>query len=363
MTLELIKAKSLSFAYRWARWLAIKKVYREQKRQGKPRNLEAVIAKGDARLIGLSPWYTNFSIPQGLETEVYGMKFYSPLILSSFKDDIPVIERWLELGLGGACLKTTLKEDRDGNKEPRIQEVYVDGYHGLFNALGLPGKGVIGKIHEIRESTLFHHGKPIGLSIGGSSLDEYKLVFDAFNIFMKSQIDNPPFYYEINISCPNTEEGQQMQNHPYLLEDLLTYMRDKTDAAIFVKLSPDMKDQQLLNFADMIKTYFDAGINLGNTQLKTCAQVNLPNDAISMGRGGYSGPGIYPRTKEMAILIRDKSKYNNIDIISTGGIDIGEKAHYLLDNIGVNLIGMTTAVVDDMYCIPKINNKIIKLRG
>ena len=343
-----------------ARRIAINSVYSGQKRRNEPRNLEPVIALGDARLEELPAFFTEFPIHDGLETKVYDLTFPSPLILSSFKDDIAVIERWMELGLGGACLKTTLQEDRDGNKQPRIQEVYVDGHTGLLNALGLPGKGIVGKIREIEESTLFHHGKPIGLSIGGSSLDEYKFVFDAFNIYMKSKIDIP-FYFEINISCPNTKEGQQMQKNPHLLENLLTYMRDRTDAAIFAKLSPDMEDRLLLNFADMVKAYPQIGLNLGNTKYKTCAQVNLPDDAISIGGGGYSGPDIYPRTKEMAILIRDKSKYNDIAIISIGGIDNGQKAYDLL-NIGANLLGMATAVVKDMYCIPKINNKIIKLR-
>jgi dihydroorotate dehydrogenase len=196
---------------------------------------------------------------------------------------------------------------------------------------------------------LFTHGKPIGLSIGGSSLDEYKCVFDKLHEYMTARNNH---YYEINISCPNTPEGQQMSKHPELLQNLLAYMRGKTRAVIGVKLSPDMLNNSLLDFVDLIAQFSKTYVNLGNTTYRKCTQVGLPENAISIKGGGLSGPPLYLRTLEMTKLVAPI-----LPIIATGGVDSAGKVQALLEN-GATLVGMATAVVQDMYCIPRINAQL-----
>lgn len=344
----------MSWAYKRKRAATISSVYKIQDAQGKPRNLEDVVRLGDDMLRDVKPWMHTFPIPKGIGVDFYDLHFDSPLTLAAFKGDVDIIERWLDLGLGGACTKTIMPQDRDGNKEPRIQEVTVNGLDCLINAMGLPGPGVDKKFNHIESSAILRKNKPIGFSIGGSTLDEYKHVFDRVHERLQHH-PNVQHYFEVNISCPNTPDGQQMGKHPDLLEELLQYMRAKTDKAIGVKLSPDMADQQLITYALFIKRIDKTYVNLGNTTYRKCEQVGLPKEAISIGGGGLSGPALYDRTRDMVKLIAPL----HIPIIATGGIDTAEKVKELQSIAKPHdsplLIGMATAVVKDMYCIPRIN--------
>jgi len=276
-----------------------------------------------------------------------------------------------------------MQDPRRGNPRPRLQEVTVEGYDCLLNAMGLPGHGVEEKSEELRYSRIWEHGRPLGISIGGSSLQEYKDVFDRLNTNLRVIEDAQhrfetmraigreqqrperrllPFYFEINVSCPNTPEGQQMTQHPQLLEQLLRYMQMHTNAVIGAKFSPAMEDARLVVFAEMLMGELEKPyINLGNTSPRTCADVGLSQDAITIGKGGLSGPALYERTLRMVEVVAP----TGIAICATGGIDSAEKVLKLQDLAGDHevplIVGMATGVVQDMYCIPRINRELAKL--
>ena len=63
--------------------------------------------------------------------------------------------------------------------------------------MGLPGPGIEQYLDTLQKSRLLHQDKPIGLSIGGDSLDEYKMVFDTIHACISKQ-NTCPIYYEIN---------------------------------------------------------------------------------------------------------------------------------------------------------------------
>jgi len=135
-----------------------------------------------------------------------------------------------------------------------------------------------------------------------------------------------------------------------LLIELLLYIRNNTNSLIFVKLSPDMENEEILKFANIIKQFDKIGLNLGNTSHKECKEVGLPDNAIKLGEGGLSGPGLYERTLEMTKLVSPIG----IPIIATGGVDSSFKVKELLAN-GASLVGIASAVAVDMYSIPIIN--------
>ncbi len=385
-------ARPLSYLYRRGRQNVIEQVYEKQYEEGRARDLEEVVEIGDKKLKALPQFLTSFPIPKDIGVQFHDLYFPFPLTLAAFKDDLEIIEIWMRLGLGGACIKTVMKEPREGNPRPRLQEVTVNiDERCLLNAMGLPGHGVEGKIEELEQAKMFRHGRPLGISIGGSSVEEYKEVFDKLNAYLQNVEDRDyglqvwfeilqqrprpamsqqqptlpirpplPYYFEVNISCPNTPEGQQMSKHPELLEELVKYMRTKTDRVIGAKLSPDSKDKELIAFAEMLMPYGKVYVNLGNTTFRKCVDVDLRQDAITKGGGGLSGPALYNRTLEMVEAVAP----TGIAICATGGIDSAEKVHAVQrvgyeHNIPV-IVGMATAVVKDMYCIPRINRELAK---
>jgi len=344
-----LKAGTASFSYRIGRSIVKNAIYAGQSALRRRRDLEDVVDTGDRLLEAVPPWALSFAIPPGISVNLHGLHFPSPLTLASFKGNTKVIDRWMMLGLGGATIKTVMLERRDGNARPRIQEI-SDG--GFLNAMGLPCPGIDSVIAELEEclekGRLFSHNRPIGVSIGGSTAEEYKRNFDSMHRFFRQA--GKPHYYEINISCPNTPDGQNLLKNPGLLKEILSHMRAETDSLIFVKLSHDMNDEEITAFADLVKQFGHTGLNLGNTAHRTCEEAGLPREAISMGGGGLSGPSLYKRTLEMAKLAAP----TGVPVLSTGGVDSAEKVIELLNN-GATLIGMASGVVKDMYSITLIN--------
>lgn len=336
-----------SMAYRTIRHTAIAGFNISQRVAGKPVDLEPVIHWGDKVMAQVPEWVLNgltTDVPTRCRTAFLGLSFRSPLIASSFKDDPAMLLFWYRLGLGSVIYKTVLSQPRTGNVQPRIQDL---GAQGLINAMGLPGMGVAALATQIatKQNPVFQLAAPIGISVGGENPAEYREVFDRLH----DAIVRDDVFFEVNISCPNTDEGQSLLAHPELLEALLQYMRQKTDRVIGVKLSPDQSDERLSVFAEVLRAVPRVYVNVGNTQYRTCGAVSLDAQALSRGGGGLSGPLLFPRTLEMVRLMASFG----LPIMATGGISTPAQVAAVRE-AGAGLIGMATALVKDPFVVPRL---------
>ncbi|MSR88367.1 MAG: hypothetical protein EXS67_01770 [Candidatus Margulisbacteria bacterium] len=330
----------LSFLYRHIRHFVITQT----------KDLENAIEVGDKWLHRLYPIFKyiafHFKIPPSLETKLYDLTFSSPLTIASFKDDWTVFRIWLDMGMGGGTFKTIMSHPRNGNQKPRIIETNIDGKKGLINAMGLPGKGVSGLIDYLQKQDLTTIKKPIGFSVGGNSTTEYLQNLNRLDAFLAKK--NISYYLEINISCPNTPYGQDMIKHPNLLEKLLEDFRRTSQTILGVKLSPDQNNEDLLEFATLIKEIPRTYINIGNTSY-------IKSTELFIGGGGLSGPALFPRTLEITQLLSPIG----VPLIATGGISSAKEVTQLLES-GATLVGIATQLVLDPYQIPIINKKLVK---
>ena len=165
-----------SFIYKTTRLLVTKLIYLTQRLTFQKKDLEPAIKFGDFCLTALIPlkrFTYNFEIPNNIQVEIFNLKFRSPLIGSSFKSNEKIISIWLDMGLGSAIFKTIMKNERLGNKRPRIQDTYYNNEKGIVNALGLPGSGTHKFSKSLNNSILWNYDCPIGISIGGDSSSEY----------------------------------------------------------------------------------------------------------------------------------------------------------------------------------------------
>jgi dihydroorotate dehydrogenase (NAD+) catalytic subunit len=281
----------------------------------------------------------DFPIPQNIGVRLHDLYFPSPLTFASFKDDAGILAIWLKMGLGGGTLKTILRDERTGNPRPRL----IDTGDGLINAMGLPGKGVALLKKELAQNPIFDFGRPVGLSVGGNSLEEYENNFRELE-----KLPQKKLYFEINISCPNTPEGQDLIKHPDLLEKLINRMRAVSQRVIGVKVSPDQDDASLKKVAEMLRAVPKTYINAGNTRFQK-------SEKISIGGGGLSGAALFARTLEMTSLLVPLG----VPVIATGGISRIEHVRALGEK-GALLFGLATALVKDPYCVPRINSSLAR---
>ncbi len=322
-----------------------------------PKHLEDAIKIGDFLLDKVYPFTSSlyrYKAPKLLSQDVYNLKFPSPLTVASFKYHESTIRFWLNLGMGGATLKTITKDVRNGNDIPRIQELKPTSYPSLLNAMGLPGPGVDEFCKEISRWKIWNNQTPIGISIGGHSTNDYCAAIDCILNKLPTHILSK-VYIELNISCPNTPEGQNISKKPELLEPILSHLRDLSSIPCSVKVSPDQQNEELQKTADICKKYTNMMINCGNTQYKSCRAVGLNENAISIGGGGLSGASLFDRTLEMVTLF---ARYE-LPIIATGGVTSIDRCVKVLE-AGATLIGMATQLVADPFMIPKINNALAR---
>ena len=225
------------FGYKLIRYLAKCWCYVYQFITRKPRDLESVVLFGHKLITRCKqmhvPLYIGNAKPNTLhEVHIHDLTFANPITFSAYEAHIDLLTLFFRLGIGGGCFKTMMPQPRLGNKRPRLQEVRINETPALLNAMGLPGKGAQHAIDEILSSALLTYNRPLGLSIGGESLDEYKETFSIYNNVINHHLH--PFYYEINMSCPNTDKGKQLSEDITILEQLIQFMRQETQRVISV---------------------------------------------------------------------------------------------------------------------------------
>ncbi len=350
----ILRIELLSNLYRLSRFIITNIVYIYQKLFLLPNDLEPAVDFGDRALSGLSYLRRithDFPTPKGYSLEIHDLTFPSPLIGASFKSDTETLDSWLRMGLGGLIFKTIMRNRRDGNPRPRLKDFTKGTEKGLVNALGLPGPGIDDFVTKIPTSSLWSHGRPLGISVGGDNFDDYIHIATTMERALKNQRSN--YFYELNISCPNTENGRSIGDEPGLLNELILKLRKEISKVISIKVSPDTSNRGLDKIAEVCDSHESLIINAGNTQYKAREELELQEKDFSMKGGGVSGPLLFTRTLEMVKIFSNFST----PIMATGGIS---NLNHLnaLQNAGASLFGMATSLVLDPYCIPRINQRI-----
>ncbi len=350
-----MKIRFFSFLYRVSRYIITRIIFFTQKILFFQKDLETAVNIGD-RALGSFHIFKDiiykFPLPKNSSVDIYNLKFPSPLIGASFKANQKIMDMWLKMGIGSVIFKTIMKDSSIGNPRPRLQEIDTIEGTGLINSLGLPGPGIDKFLNDIVESKLWKYNRPIGISIGGETVNDYLNNINLLEAAL-ANIDQS-YFYECNISCPNTDNGQTICEDPQSLEILLKHIRENNISKIIsIKVSPDVSNHILYSLGEICSAYDSIIINAGNTQYKTINEIGLSRYQFSMKGGGLSGPAIFSRTKEMVKLFSNFK----MPIMATGGISSINEINILKDS-GASLFGMATSLVLDPYIIAKINKSL-----
>lgn len=237
-----------------------------------------------------------------------GVEMANPIMTASgtfgFGDEIPDLVN-IE-GLGGIITKSVTLEPREGHPPPRIAETPS----GMLNAIGLANPGV----EEFCRSKLPGMNElptRVFVSIAGSTMDEYAATLEQIEA-QAPQIAG----YEINVSCPNVDEGgMEFGVSCPLTEALTRRLRDLTDRFLMVKLSPNVTD-----IASVAMAAQDGGadaVSAINTVVGMDIDPHTGTPALSSALGGLSGPAIRPIALACVYKI---SRAVDIPVIGLGGI-------------------------------------------
>lgn len=294
-----------------------------------------------------------------LKQTVTGLKFQNPVGLAAgFDKNAEVIQPMLNFGFGFVEVGTVTPKPQEGNPRPRIFRNPAN--EAVINRMGFPNGGLNIFKNNIEKFRQTHPGTKgiVGLNIGMNKTQDKP---EADYKLLVRELAHLADYLTINISSPNTPGLRNLQSRENLVPLLKQILDERALAEkqppLFVKLAPDLNQNQIEEISESI---LDAGIDgliLTNTTLERPDY--LPENFRSE-TGGLSGK---PLTHKSTDIIRAfyKKTGGKLPIIGVGGISSAQDAYDKI-KAGACLIQTYSALVYQGPALVKdINAGLLKL--
>ncbi len=248
--------------------------------------------------------------------------------------------------LGSIALKGTTLNPRYGNPLPRIAECPS----GLINAIGLQNPGVDKVVNEEIKKLEKVYDDLVIANVGGHSVSDY------VNTVIKFNDCDKVFAIELNISCPNVKGGgMAFGTNPQVAHDLVKEVKKVSKKPLIVKLSPNVTD--IVEMAKAVESAGADAISLINTMVGMRINLKTATPIISIKKGGYSGPGIYPIALRM---VYEVAHAVNIPLIGMGGISTAYDVIEMM-YAGASLVMIGAQNLVDPYVCKKIIDDLPKV--
>jgi dihydroorotate dehydrogenase (NAD+) catalytic subunit len=232
--------------------------------------------------------------------------------------------------LGGIIVKSMTLVPWRGKPTPRMSETPS----GMLNAIGIQNKGVE---HFITEDLpwLTKRGATVIASIAGNTVEEFVRVADKIRLGGRGVAA-----VEINISCPNLEDRNNMFAHSV---DATAAVVGAVKSAlkrvpVFAKLSPNVTSLEEIASA-AIEAGAD-GLSLINTVFGMAIDVETRRPKLAGTVGGLSGPAIRPIAVRAVHEVH--RAFPHVPIIGQGGVTSSDDALELI-LAGASAVAVGTA--------------------
>ena len=243
-----------------------------------------------------------------LSLKVCGMNFQNPIGLAAGLDkNAEALSFMTHLPFGFVEIGTVTPKPQAGNDKPRLFR--YPNEESLRNRMGFNNLGAEVVLSNLRQSK--RRGKIIGVNLGKNKITsnedapkDYQVLYDTF----VADAD----YLVINVSSPNTPGLRDLLKDKGLRDifEAVQISRTKISKPLFVKISPDMNQDELLSVVALVNEYKLAGIIATNTTI-------MPE----RGEGGMSGVILYHKAKlAREILLKElKATKSEAELIGVGG--------------------------------------------
>lgn len=223
---------------------------------------------------------------------------------------------------GAAVAKSVSHEPWPGRQPPRM----APAGSGMLNSIGIQNPG----IDEWRSGmpNLSALPVPVWGSAVGADAAEFAIVAKGLGAAGVQAV-------EVNLSCPNLEEGTMFALNPTAAATVVGAVRAATDLPIGAKLSPNSED--IVAVADAVAAAGADFVVLTNTVWGLGIDLETRRPKISGVVGGYSGPPVKPIALR---CVWEVASALDIPIVGCGGIWSGEDViEYLMAGASAVEIG------------------------
>lgn len=317
--------------------------------------------------LGLGP-RADFPRSERLAQTILGIDFENPVGLAAgFDKNAEVMKPMQKLGFGYLELGTVTPLPQIGNDKPRIFR--DENTKSVLNMMGFPSLGadVFEKNISAYQSELTTLQKvPLFINFGKNAQTPMENAIDDYVECVKKLAPYSDGLV-INVSSPNTENLRDLQHQDHLKEliDKVCFARQTSvrksnvrnfQPPLFVKLAPDLNDDELFSTLQACVLGGVDGVILGNTS--KMRPEALPLELKGKASGGLSGALI----KNLA-LDRIRKAYEMTEgrlvLIGTGGVDSAQDV-ILRMKAGASLVQLYTALVfEGPKLIKQILNNIL----
>jgi dihydroorotate dehydrogenase len=275
--------------------------------------------------------------PENLGLELAGLSLPNPVgMAAGFDKNAEVGHALCQIGFGFAEAGTVTPYPQPGNPKPRVFR--LEGAEAIINRMGFNNAG-----HERAMARLKRPrpGATIGVNIGASR-DSTDFIAD----YVLGVKNFAPLadYIALNISSPNTKGLRDLQSGEALRRLLGEVLAERARAPfrvpVFLKLAPDLAENQMDEIATEIDVVDIDGLIISNTTLSRTGVERFKRAAEA---GGLSGAPLFDlATRRLAQMRLRVGK--TLPIIGVGGVHDGPTALAKLA-AGANALQLYTGLV------------------
>lgn len=279
--------------------------------------------------------------PDGLSAKLGSIQLRTPLIAAS--GTVGSVWEWAEIAdvsaYGAAVAKSVAPVEWPGRPAPRL----APSGPGMLNGIGIQNPGIESWVETMRP-ILGRLEVPVWGSAVGSTAEEFAIV-------AKGLVTAGIEVVEVNLSCPNLEDGRMFALDADRSREVIEAVVGSGDVLVGAKLSPNADD--IVSVAEACLNGGATFLTLTNTALGFGVSVEDRRPLLSGGVGGYSGPGLKPLS--LRCVYEVARALPGTPIVGCGGITTGrDVVEYLLT--GASAVGLGTVHFSE----PRAGARIIR---
>lgn len=260
------------------------------------------------------------------------------------------------LGFQFIEIGTVTPRPQQGNPKPRLFRLLKD--EAIINRMGFNNDGVEKIKRRLQD-------KPkdiiIGANIGKNKDTPNERAVEDY-LICYTELYHLVDYFVINVSSPNTPNLRELQEKQALIHIITSLLEAEKKLAnnllpkpLFIKIAPDLTDEQLKDIAEVVTQTNITGIIATNTTI-TRDHLVYERDTEKYGSGGLSGKPLFEKSISVVQKMRKLLNSDKI-IIGVGGIDSIDRARQMLQ-AGANAIEIYSSFI---YKGPEIIKEIRKI--
>ena len=271
-----------------------------------------------------------------LASTVAGLSFPNPVGLAAgFDKNARVPNVMLGMGFGFVEVGAVTPKPQDGNAKPRVFRLRED--NAVINRYGFNNDG----LETIHARLAARDRSPgiVGINLGANKTSSDKTADYVAGIkSLGPYVD----FCTVNISSPNTPGLRSLQSKDelsHLLQSVLD-ARHKTDLPVFLKIAPDLTDEDKTDIAELAISMALDGLIISNTTIERPKELT---NAHAQEAGGLSGAPLMERSTRLVSEFYQHTS-GQIPIIGVGGIASARDAYRKI-LAGASLVQLYTALI------------------